>query len=88
MNWKKSESAERPSELDTTSSKVVNYVRKNIVEKQIESEGQTATMYDYEELAVPKSDWLLFSGLSDSETRISEAEDAIIELAEIIGGGE
>ena len=87
MIWKKAESAERPIELDTTSSKTVNYVRKNIVEvKREQPDGTSMTMYEYDELAVPKADWLLFNELSDSATRITDVEDAVIELAEMIGG--
>lgn len=87
MNWKKVESAERPMELDTESSRVFNYVRKNITEETREQmSGETMTVFVYDELAVPKADWLLFNGLSESTTRIAEAEDAIIELAGIIGG--
>lgn len=86
MEWKHAESTIRPAELDTTSSRKFNYVRKNIVEEQRETEQGTITMYEFDELAVPKADWLLFNGLSESTTRIAEAEDAIIELAGIIGG--
>ena len=44
MIWKKAESAERPIELDTTSSKTVNYVRKNIVEvKREQPDGTSMT---------------------------------------------
>ena len=86
MEWKKAESTNRPLELDTTISKVYNFVRKNIVEKQVETEGETITMYEYDELMVPKADWLLFESMADSESRISDVEDAVIELAEIIGG--
>ncbi len=87
MNWKKTESAERPAELDTTSSKTVNYVRKNIAEAEREQpDGSKMTMYEYDELEVPKADWLLFNELSESATRITDVEDAVIELAEMIGG--
>lgn len=87
MNWKKTESAERPAELDTNSSKTVNYVRKNITEVEREQpDGSKMAMYEYDELAVPKADWLLFNELSESTTRISDVEDAVIELAELIGG--
>lgn len=87
MIWKKAESAERPAELDTTSSKTVNYVRKNIAEAEREQpDGSKMTMYEYDELAVSKADWLLFNELSESTTRISDVEDAVIELAELIGG--
>ena len=86
MEWKHADSTNRPLELDTTISKVYNFVRKNIVEKQVETEGETITMYEYDELMVPKADWLLFESMADSESRISDVEDAVIELAEIIGG--
>ena len=86
MNWKKAESANRPAELDTTSSKKYNYVRKNITEEQRETEEGTMTFYVYDELKVLKSDWALFLAVADSESRIADCEDALVELAEIIGG--
>ena len=86
MNWKKAESANRPAELDTTSSKKYNYVRKNITEEQRETEEGTMTFYVYDELKVLKSDWTLFLAVADSESRIADCEDALVELAEIIGG--
>ena len=87
MNWKKVESAERPTELDTESSRVFNYVRKNITEETREQmSGETMIVFVYDELEVPKADWLLFNELSESATRITDVEDAVIELAEMIGG--
>ena len=87
MNWKKVESAERPTELDTVSSRMFNYVRKNITEETREQmSGETMTVFVYDELEVPKADWLLFNELSESATRITDVEDAVIELAEMIGG--
>jgi len=88
MNWKKVESTVRPEEFDDKSSQVYNYVRKNIEEKQLEEENGTPTVYVYDELAVSKEDWILFNELTESTTRIAEVEDAVIELAEIIEGGE
>ena len=44
------------------------------------------TFYVYDELKVLKSDWALFLAVADSESRIADCEDALIELAEIIGG--
>lgn len=76
-----------PFELDTTSSKIYNYVRRNIEEEQREqSDGSTMTMYVFDELKIKKSDWELFQTVSDSQTRINDVEDALIELAELIGG--
>lgn len=76
-----------PFELDTTSSKIYNYVRRNIEEEQREqSDGSTMTMYVFDELKIKKSDWELFQTVSDSQTRINDVEYALIELAELIGG--
>lgn len=87
MEWKHSESRELPAQLDETSSQKYTYVRKNIEEETREDmDGTTYTMYVYEELAVPKADWLMFSNLTDSEGRLNDVEDALVELAEIIGG--
>ena len=87
MNWNRTESAERPDELATKISKKYNYIRKNITEVQKEQpDGSTMTMYEYEELEVLNTDWELFETVSESATRISEVEDAVIELAELIGG--
>ena len=87
MNWNRTESAERPDELATNISKKYNYIRKNITEVQKEQpDGSTMTMYEYDELEVLKTDWELFETVSESATRISEVEDAVIELAELIGG--
>lgn len=87
MNWNRTESAERPDELATNISKKYNYIRKNITEVQKKQpDGSTMTMYEYDELEVLKTDWELFETVSESATRISEVEDAVIELAELIGG--
>lgn len=61
MNWYKSESATMPVEIDTESSKVYNYVRQNIEEVERENaDGETVTMYEYDECRIPKESWGLF----------------------------
>lgn len=62
MNWRKCESTEFPNKTDTTSSKVYNYVRKNIVEETRTYEGrdEVATIYTYDECKVPKASWDVF----------------------------
>lgn len=78
MIWRKTESAERPAELDTTSSKAINYVRKNIIEVEREqSDGTTMTMYEYDELAVPKADWELFKEMQELAVKAEEQERAL-----------
>lgn len=60
MNWYKSESAIMPLEIDTESSKEYNYVRRDITEVQREQDGESITMYEYEECKIPKESWGLY----------------------------
>ena len=74
--WSRVESIDRPSELDTTSSKVYNYVRRNIEEKTKEDEdGRIITYYEFYEEKVNKEMWELY-------VRVSDLEDALCELSE------
>ena len=66
MNWKIVQSTEKPQEIDTTSSKTVNYVRKNV--HTIEIDG--AEIYEYEELEVSKDVWLLYQELEQAKADI------------------
>lgn len=66
MNWEKVESSVYPVLIDTTSSKVYNYMRRNVVEKQEEDmQGNIVTYYEYEEVKVLKEDWDLFMAIMD-----------------------
>ena len=62
MNFYYAESGIRPSEVDTTSSKTYNYIRRNIreVERTDPDTGETITMYEYEECKILKDDWELY----------------------------
>lgn len=61
MNWYNAESTERPLEQDLTSSKKYNYVRRNVEEVEREdTDGNTITVFVYEELKVPKESWGLY----------------------------
>ena len=87
MNWKKAESRTAPEALDKKTSRAFNYVRRNIKEVERKDEdGTTYTMFEYEELVVPKADWELFETVTDSTGRLDDVENALVELAEIIGG--
>ena len=66
MNWYKGESAIRPLETDTESSKVYNYVRKNI--KEDEREGMTVFVYD--ECKIIKESWGLYLDLAQAQADI------------------
>ena len=59
--WYRSESTVMPEETDLTSSKVYNYVRRNIEEEEREDEeGNTITMYVFEEMKVLKESWGMY----------------------------
>lgn len=59
--WYRSESTVMPEETDLTSSRVYNYVRRNIEEEEREDEeGNTITMYVFEEMKVPKESWGMY----------------------------
>ncbi|MBO7670123.1 MAG: hypothetical protein J6S60_05990 [Oscillospiraceae bacterium] len=57
MEWNTVTSTVRPSDTDTKSSKVYNYIRKNIEEIQTED----GAMYRYEEAKIRKEDWGFFT---------------------------
>lgn len=70
MNWRKLQCDTMPELIDTTSSSVVNYMRRNITKKTIEVEGETKTVYEYEEIKINKSEWDMFQQTIDNEANI------------------
>lgn len=61
MEWYRSESTEMPLEIDMTSSSVYNYVRRNIEPHKVtDDNGETHTVYQYEEMKVPKESWAVY----------------------------
>lgn len=82
--WYKSESTTKPEIIDSTSSKVYVYVRKNIQEIEREEEGRnTYTVYVYDETKIPKEVYSIFENQMIADTRIADIEEVI---TEIIGG--
>lgn len=81
--WYRAESTEIPTTIDSTSSQVYVYVRKNINVEQREYEEETRTVYVYDEAKIPKDVFEIFQFQTESEARISDVEDI---LAEILGG--
>ena len=63
MKWYKSESGTYPIEIDTESSKVYNYVRKNIETKTETIEGESVNMYVYDECKIKKEDWDIYQDI-------------------------
>ena len=59
LNYVKSQSSVKPDLIDTTSSKVVVYLRQNIVEniKTNEMSGEESVFYEYEEAKLTKQEY-------------------------------
>lgn len=59
LNYVKSQSSVKPDLVDTTSSKVVVYLRQNIVEnkKTDEMSGEEIVFYEYEEAKLTKQEY-------------------------------
>lgn len=59
LNYVKSQSSVKPDLIDTTSSKVVVYLRQNIIEniKIDEMSGEEAVFYEYEEAKLTKEEY-------------------------------
>ena len=59
LNFIKSQSSVKPDLIDTTSSKVVVYLRQNIVEniKTDEMSGEETVFYEYEEAKLTKAEY-------------------------------
>lgn len=60
MEFYKTESLTRPLDVDTESSAHYNYVRQNIEEVEREENGQSITVYIYDECKIPKESWALY----------------------------
>jgi len=82
--WYESESIIKPLEVDDLSSKVYVYVRNDIKEVVDDEKG---TYYTYREQKVKKDDWELYKKVSNHSTELAEVEDALMELAELMIGG-
>ena len=81
--WYESSSTAYPSLLDTTSSKVYVYVRKNVRQETIEEEGSSKVIYTYDEMKVPKEVYGIFEKELQNDSRLNDIEEV---LTEIIGG--
>jgi hypothetical protein len=82
--WYKSESTARPDLIDSTSSRVHVYVRKNIEEVEREDEtGNKYSVYVYDEMKLPKEVYGIFKEQMVADSRLADIEEVI---TEIIGG--
>ena len=59
LNYRKSQSSVKPGLVDTTSSKVIVYLRQNIVEniKTDKMSGEETVFYEYEEAKLTKAEY-------------------------------
>lgn len=79
MEWRTVESTVLPLEEDTTSSKVYNYITRNVrTEERTDEEGNTTTWYIYEEAKIPKEAW----GLYKSQEQQSADIDYLLMITE------
>lgn len=83
--WERRESKERPATLDTTSSKIYNYVRKNIRTETRDVAEDQETLYVFDEQKVRKEDWDTYENVIRNSADIEDITDALVELAGLIG---
>ena len=71
--------AEKPTELDTTSSVIFVYYRKNIKQiEQTDEQGNTVKLWQYDEAKVSRQEYL--------QNCIDDNAQALADLAAMIGG--
>lgn len=58
--WYRTEGGVKPREVDTEISNEVVFLRRNIREEQREAEGESVTVYVYEETKIPKALYPVF----------------------------
>lgn len=91
LEYKKSESTECPKLLDTTSSKRVVYMRKNVIEKQREdADGNAQTYYEYDEAKLTKAEYEEYRKNPDSadvgelREQVNLLTECLLEMSQIL----
>ena len=81
-NWKEVHSDNRPEVIDTETSEIVVYERRNIREETVEHEGESHTGYVYEEREYDKAEYnmMLSPAIQMLQQHMSEIDLAIAEL--------
>ena len=76
--WYRTEITSKPELQDTTSSKVYNYDRRNIVEEQrTDEKGNVTTAYVFEERKVKKEDWDSYLEMKELKERQDVSDQAL-----------
>ena len=83
--WEKRESREQPAALDKTSSRVYNYVRRDIETETRQGEEGLETWFVYEEQKILKEDWDTYENVVRNTQDVADVMDALVELAGLIG---
>lgn len=89
--WKEVEGGTtKPDPIDMESSKVYVYVRKDFesFERIDEVTGETQTCWKWLEQSVKKEDWEIYRDIIKSENDITDLQEALVELYEIVIGTE
>lgn len=84
MNWNIVEYSSEPSTLDTTSSSTLVYIRKDVV--FVEATEDKDAHWECLEHAVKAEQWELYKSIIENTSALADVEDALIELAGMIGG--
>lgn len=83
-------SVDKPAEIDKTSSKVYNYIRKDFVEVPAEgTEGEIdfrPAHWQWQEQKVKKSDWDIYEKILGHDDALDDVYAALTELADMIVG--
>lgn len=84
--WKTVQSSEQPLEIDETLSSKYVYIRKDIEQIEVSSNGETISMWQYKENKVLKSDWEIYKTVIENQAEVTDLELAVCELYEMLGG--
>lgn len=85
MDWYDAYSSQEPERIDFSSKKWVR-VRKDI--EFVEGDGEyIEPHYRYKEKKIRREDWELFQDVQKHDTTIDDIMDGMVELAELITGG-
>lgn len=75
----------KPSALDTTSSKIYNYIRKDY--NLIQADEEVPEHWEWMENKVEKKDWETYMQVADHAEALDDVYAALTELAEMIEVG-
>lgn len=84
--WYEAEYSVEPKEIDSVSSSVYVYVRKDIKSIEKKNEANIENVYYCKEQKILKSDWEIYEKMLSHDIELVEVQDALIELSGLIVG--